>query len=238
MHERLQPRLYQFEHTVFMFYIDLEEVDALTHQTWLFGHNQSRVYDFCERDHIGDVRQYLQAQGINDSVKRIKLLTNVRTFGYIFNPVSFCFCFDANDQPICTVVEIGNTFKELKYFFLGPQARTDTAFAGKQTKYYYISPFTDLDNTLDFNIQVPDEALNIDIDVFKGDQRFFYSSMIGRRREFSTMSLLWHTLKFPFVTLKVIFLIHWHAAILHFIKKVPHHAKEENPDLQQEVHQR
>jgi hypothetical protein len=38
------------------------------------------------------------------------------------------------------------------------------------------------------------------------------------------------------VTLKVIFLIHWHAAMLHFVKGVAHHAKEENPHLQREVH--
>ena len=103
-------------------------------------------------------------------------------------------------------------------------------------KYYYISPFTDLDNQLDFRIQVPDERLNITIDTSKNGEKFFWSSMTGPRKPLTTATLLWYTVKYPWVTLKVIFLIHWHAAMLHFIRKVDHHAKEDNPQLQREVH--
>jgi DUF1365 family protein len=41
--------------------------------------------------------------------------------GYVFNPVSFYFCFDEQGKPLCTVAEVGNTFKELKPYFLGPE---------------------------------------------------------------------------------------------------------------------
>lgn len=232
MHERREPRVHFFEHSVFMFYLDLTEVDAIARQIPLFGHNQRRVYDYRESDHIGDVRAYLNEKGIDHRVKSIRCLTNVRTFGYIFNPVTFYFCFDADEQPLCTVVEIGNTFGELKYFFLGPETRQDGAFDDRQTKYYYISPFTDLDHTLHFHAQVPGEHLKIDIDVLNKERRYFFSTMMGTRKDLTLKNLAWHTLKYPFITLKVIFLIHWHAALLHFVKKVPHHPKEDNMDLQ------
>ena len=235
MHERRSPIVRRFEHKVFMFYLDLDEIDALPKKVWLLGHNQYRVYDYRETDHIGDVRAYLREQGIGTDVKHIRLLTNLRTFGYVFNPVSFYFCFDAEEKPLGVVVEIGNTFRELKYYYLGPRHLNVRAFKDKQIKFYYISPFTELDNILDFDIQVPDEHLKIGIDVLKDNERFFFSSMTGKRRDLTSKELLWMTLKFPMVTLKEIFFIHLHAAILHFVRHVPFHFKEEKPDLQQGI---
>ena len=227
-----------------MFYLDLDELPQLSRFSWLLGYNQQRVYDFRDKDHISsgfssvkdNIRAYLKAQGVEPNIHRIQLMTNVRTFGYIFNPVSFYFCFDAEENPVCVVSEIGNTFGELKYFYLGPEKKNALGFSDQQVKYYYISPFTDLDNQLDFRIQVPDERLNITIDTLKNGEKFFWSSMTGPRKALTTSNLLWYTIKYPWVTLKVIFLIHWHAAMLHFVRKVAHHAKEDNPQLQREVH--
>ena len=244
MHDRHSPKRYKFSHKIFMFYLDLDELPQLSGFSWLLGYNQHRAYDFRDQDHItagfssikDNIRAYLKTQGMERQVHRIQLMTNVRTFGYIFNPVSFYFCFDKENDPVCVVTEIGNTFGELKYFYLGPEKKSAKAFSDQQVKYYYISPFTDLDNQLDFRIQVPDERLNIIIDTSKNGEKFFWSSMTGPRKHLTTANLLWYTIKYPWVTLKVIFLIHWHAAMLHFIRKVAHHAKEDNPQLQREVH--
>jgi len=241
-HDRHQPKPYSFVHKIFMFYLDLDELPQLSHFSWLLGYNQRRVYDFKDRDHISagfsevqeNIRSFLKKKGIESQIKRISLLTNVRTFGYIFNPVSFYFCFDSQEHPVCVVTEIGNTFGELKYFYLGPDKKRADAFHDTQVKYYYISPFTDLDNELDFKIQVPDERLNITIDTMKNKEKYFWSSMTGPRKALTSSNLWWYTLKYPFVTFKVIFLIHWHAAILHFFRKVAHHAKEDNPELQRD----
>jgi hypothetical protein len=242
-HERQIPKQYKFAHKIFMFYLDLDELPQLSEFSPFLGYNQGRVYDFKDQDHISsgfssvkeNIRAYLKTQGVVALIHRIQLLTNVRTFGYIFNPVSFYFCFDSNDDPVCVVSEIGNTFGELKYFYLGPEKKSAQAFSDRQVKYYYISPFTDLDNQLDFKIQVPDERLNISIDTLKNGKKFFWSSMTGPRKALNSRHLWWYTVKYPWVTLKVIFLIHWHAAILHLIKKVAHHAKEENPELQRDI---
>ena len=235
-HDRHLPTRYKFNHKIFMFYLDLNEAQALQQVSWLFGFNHKGVYSFLDSDHVPKVREFIKNQGDNLEIDRITLLTNVRVFGYIFNPVSFYFCFDAKNEPVAAVVEIGNTFGELKLFYLGQDKRHAQEFKDSQVKYYYISPFTDLDNELDFHIQVPQEHLRISIDVQKNKQKFFFSTMQGKRHHLSTRHLLWYTLKFPFVTLKVIFLIHWHAAVLHFIKHVNHHPKEDNAHLQREIY--
>ena len=46
------------------------------------------------------------------------LLTLPRVFGYIFNPISIYYCFDAAGTPVCSVAEVGNTFREMKLFLL------------------------------------------------------------------------------------------------------------------------
>jgi hypothetical protein len=244
MHDRQSPKRYKFVHKIFMFYLDLDEISSISSMNGLFGHNQHKVYDFRDTDHITNgfssikenIRAYLKTQGVEQKIQRIQLMTNVRTFGYIFNPVSFYFCFDATDSPVCVVSEIGNTFGELKYFYLGPDKKSARVFSDRQVKYYYISPFMELDNQLDFSIQVPDERLNITIDTIKNGEKLFWSSMTGPRKPLTTPALWWYTVKYPWVTFKVIFLIHWHAAMLHFFRKVAHHAKEDNPQLQREVH--
>ncbi len=243
-HDRHSPKRYTFEHKIFMFYLDLDEASQFSKINWLMGCNQWRVYNFKDEDHIlsyGDTAKasilaYVKEKGLLQEVSKVKLLTNLRTFGYIFNPVSFYFCFDKSNNPLCVVVQIGNTFGELKDFYLGGDKRSEETFRDKQTKYYYISPFTDLDSSLDFKIQVPDERLNIKIDVVKNKERFFNSSMLGEKFSLSTWNLLKATIKYPLITFKVIFYIHWHAAILHFIKRIPHYAKEENPHNQKEVY--
>lgn len=235
MHERRMPLVRRFTHKVFMFYLDLGEVDSISRKVPLFGHNQRRVFDYREADHIGNIRDFLRTKGFDDQTARVSLLTNVRTFGYVFNPVSFYFCFDAQDKPLCVVVEIGNTFKELKYFFLGPEHFKNGAFKSRQTKFYYISPFTELEDQLDFDVQVPQEGLKIGIDVHKDNKPFFFSSMTGKRVELSSAQLFSAMIRYPFVTLKVIALIHWHAAVLHFKHHVPFHYKEERPESQQGI---
>ncbi len=242
-HDRQSPKRYSFAHDVFMFYLDLDEIDEISRRINLFGHYQNRIYDFQDTDHItagkasvkANVLAYLSTKHVAHDIEKVFLLTNVRVFGYVFNPVSFYYCFDRDKNPVCVVVEIGNTFKELKYFFLGPQTKKSTSFKGQEVKYYYISPFTDMDHTLDFKIDIPSDKLNITIDVLKENQKYFYSRMTGARSELNSAQLWRMTWAYPWVTLKVIFLIHWHAGILHFFKRLAFHAKEETPELQKDV---
>lgn len=243
-HERKEPKAYRFDHRIFMFYLDLDEVAKLYKSSWLLSYNSVGIYDFRDRDHIlshgptakESVLNYVKEKGLKEEVVQVKLLTNLRSFGHIFNPVSFYFCFGKAARPLCVVAEIGNTFGEQKYFYLGPDKLVKETFAHQETKYYYISPFIDLEDQLDFRIQIPDSRVDIAIDVLRRGHRFFYSTMTAKRRqEITSENLIWQTLKAPFVTVKVIILIYWHAAVLHFIHKLPHHAKEENPHLQREV---
>ncbi len=166
---------------------------------------------------------------------RVLLLTHCRVLGYVFNPVSFYFCLDAQDRPLCAVAEVGNTFGEQKPFLLRPEdLASDGFFRRVVPKHFYVSPFSALDLAFDFKLRVPGEQLDIHIDDREGDHPVLLTALTGRRVPLTDANLARLTLKYPLVTLRVITLIHWHALKLWW-KNVPWHRKAANPHLQQGV---
>lgn len=244
MHHRFKPKEYGFNHKVFMFYLDLDEIDALDKDLKLFSHNRFNLYNFCDRDHLElsgktvkeNILQYLrEREHLDFTPGKIMLLTNLRTLGHVFNPVSFYFFFAQDGEPAGVLAEVGNTFGELKPYWLGPETLKDGNYLAQRTKNYYISPFMDLDLILDFHLKLPGDRIFLKVDdLEKTGERFFISSLSGEKKPLTDAALLRSLFFYPLITLKVIGLIHWHALKLWF-KKVPHRAKHENPHLQQGV---
>ncbi|MEX0332475.1 MAG: DUF1365 domain-containing protein [Puniceicoccaceae bacterium] len=240
-HKRVSPRDYGFTTRVFMWHLDLDEIDTVIRKNPLVSHNRFNIYSFRDADHIylgqptlrENVEAYLEQEGVDEKPARITLLTNLRTFGHVFNPVSFYFCYDEQDQPLAVVVEVHNTFGELKPFLLTREDLKDRKFSRKYPKLFYISPFSELDQVLEIKAEMPGGRLALYVNNYeKGEPKpFFRSSLTGARVPLTTGSLLRYSLRFPLITLKVILLIHWHALKL-YLKKVPFHAKDENPHLQ------
>jgi DUF1365 family protein len=244
MHHRLKPLRHRFVYRMFMFYLDLDELDKAADELWFFSRHRRNVFSFRDHDHIlktfstakEQVDDYLRENGITLGKGKVFLLTNLRTFGYVFNPVSFYFCFDEKGSPLCTVAEVGNTFRELKLYFLGPESFSGESYRRQMVKYFYVSPFFDLDTTFDFMISVPAEKLSIHINDMQKGEKVFLSSLNGVRKELTNGNLFRACVRFPFVTLQVIGLIHFQALLL-YLKKLPFHRKQDHPELQQEVYQ-
>ncbi len=252
MHHRLTPKEHRFRYGIFLFCLDLDELDTLPLR--LVSHNRPNLYRFNDSDHLApsvspdlqfaispvsakaNLLSWIAAQGLPlPADTRVLLLTHCRVFGYVFNPVSFYFCLDAQDRPLCAVAEVGNTFGEQKPFLLRPEdLAPDACFRRIVPKHFYVSPFAALDLAFDFKLRVPGEQLDIHIDDVEGDRPVLLTALTGRRVPLTDANLARLTLKYPLVTLRVITLIHWHALKLWW-KNVPWHRKAANPHLQQGV---
>lgn len=250
MHHRLEPKKHRFQYDVFLFYLDLDELATLARNLKFMSLNRFNLFNFRDKDHLRFPRQapdeqlpvkqqiinYLRAEGLEQEPARIMLVTNLATLGHQFNPVSFYYCFDENDQPVAAVVEICNTFREMKPFFLGNNRLQGGVYQLRQQKNFYVSPFIDHDVFFDFTLSVPGEQLNIRIDDYsKDDRRFFISTLTGDRKPLTDANLLRYFFSFPLITIKVLAMIHWQAFRL-WLKKIPFHRKSEHPELQQEVY--
>jgi uncharacterized protein len=246
MHHRLEPKENHFRYRIFMFALDLDEIDSATKRVLGFARNRRSLYEFRDRDHLtlpefgeqGSLKEHLIAwlgqHGIQfPAGGRITLVTLPRVLGYIFNPVSFYLCYDAAGAPFCAVVQVGNTFREMKPYLLA-EPTAPGVFRLITPKHFYVSPFSDLDVCFDFKLKVPGEQLDIHVDDRVGERRLLLSAVTGRRVPLTTARLAWLTVKYPLITLKVIFLIHWHAALL-WVKRLPWHRKSANAHLQRDV---
>lgn len=227
-----------------MFYLDLDELDTIAEQNLLFSRNRRNIYSFRDEDHEPSgpkplkqrVLTFLWQNGIYlGAAGRIRLLTLPRVFGYVFNPISIYYCFDETGKPVCSVVEVENTFRERKLYLLGrEQLSAEDTFRKAVPKHFYVSPFSSLALNFDFNLKIPDDDLTIKIDDRDGDQKVLISTLTGRRVELTSRTLFGFTLKYPLITLKVMALIHFQAMQL-WLKRVPFYRKARNLSLQRQV---
>ncbi|MES2124940.1 MAG: DUF1365 domain-containing protein [Gemmatimonadota bacterium] len=246
MHHRVTPRAHRFWYRIFLCAFDLDEIDQLAAQIPFFSRNGRNLYAFRDRDHLtlpgleregvkANVVAWLATQGVNfPDDGRIVLVTLPRILGYVFNPVSFYFCSSREGTPLCAIAEVGNTFGELKPYLVRKHSG-EAAFRERLPKHFYVSPFLELGLSFDFRLSVPGTRLAIRIDDWDGDTRVLRTSLTGRRSGFSTARLAWFTVKYPFLTLRVIALIHLHAAAL-WIKRIPWYRKAQRADLQRDVY--
>ena len=259
MHARFSPRPHRFVYRIFLFAIDLDELEQLHRGLPFFSVNRANLYSFRDRDflptgeplHNGNagvppatalplkqrVVAYLAARGVDLTGGRVVLVTLPRVLGYLFNPVSFYFCHDRAGAPVAALAEVTNTFKEMKPFFLGPdaQAAASGEFRLRVPKHFYVSPYSDVDVDFAFTLRAPGGTLAVQIDDYVGPERTLTTTLTGIQRELTGGRLAWFTLKYPLITLRVISLIHWHAFLL-WLKRVPWFAKSARATDQRELY--
>ena len=239
MHRRILPKNHGFSYRIFLFLLDLDELPEIENIIPFFGHDKPNLYSLRSEDYFqlrsGTIREnlmtYLKSEGINEEPASVRLLTLPRLLGYTFNPISIFFCYDESGLPVTSVVQVGNTFGELKPYLVPLEGGR---FHVRVPKNFYVSPFSDLDLEFDFRFDFPGDRLRVLIDDYSGDKKTLVSALSGTRRKLTLGNLLFLTLKYPLVTLKIITLIHWEALRL-WLKGIPHRLKESDPHLQKGV---
>ncbi len=244
VHQRLSPKKHAFRYRLFYFDLDLAEVPALSRKLALFSHNRFNLYSFRDADHLDlgkgpglrdNLRAWLEEQGITlaDDMG-VRLVTLPRILGYIFNPVCFYFISDPAGQPLYAVVEVCNTYKELKpYLIAAPESPGH--FRLKTPKHFYVSPFTSLTAEFDFRIKVPGDKIEIHIDDIENGETLLVSWIRGTSCPLSDRKLLWFSIRYPLLTLQVIWKIHWQALRL-WLKRLPVFRKDADRQLQRDLY--
>jgi hypothetical protein len=164
--------------------------------------------------------------GFDFEIEKVFILTNLRNFGYIFNPVSFYYCFDKNGAFRVMFSEVNNTFHDQKMYYTLITDDKKEMFSSRQRKNYYISPFISYENDLEWRFDIPRETFKMFINSLNGDKVDLKTMLTGRRMEISNASLLFVQLRYPLMTIRIIVLIHYQALKL-FLKKIAFFKKAE-----------
>jgi len=221
MHKRLRPFRHRLDYRVFSFYLDLDELPALSRRLRLFSYNRWNLFGFLNRDHgAGDgsaLRPWLDERlaeaGVDLEGGAVRLLCFPRLLGYVFNPLTIWFCHHRSGRLAAVLYEVRNTFGE-KHGYLIP---VDPARAPGEPvlqscdKGFYVSPFIGMAATYHFRLSEPDERLAVLIRQWTPDGELLIASQTGRRRPLDDATLLRAFFAYPLMTLKVIGGIHWQA---------------------------
>lgn len=238
-HTRLIPKKYQFDVNYFWLSIELTNLEELNKLSFL-SINKFNLFTFEENDYlpgikglslIEKVKNYCSENGMNEEIESANLVTSVRIMGYVFNPVSF-YTIKTKDNNTYAIIEIGNTFNEIKPYFVDKKHIEGNKIEYRTEKEFYISPFASMQNYMVFKLNLKEDQMNITInDYTREDELELVTSMSGKESELTNKSLLYHFFRFPLMTLQVIVLIHWHALIL-FLKRIPYYKKSDETEFQ------
>jgi DUF1365 family protein len=215
-----------------MMYLDLDELPRLFSGRWFWSASHPALARFRRDDHLGPADKPL-ADVIRDLVERntgkrpegpVRLLTNLAYFGYCFNPVSFYYCFAADGETVEYIVpEVNNTpWGERDTYVLDCQHGGGETLSWRfhPEKKMHVSPFMPMDAEYDWALSKPTDRLSVYMANAESGTRIFDASMSLNRKAITGWSLARVLLRFPLMTTKIIFAIHWEALRL-WAKRCP-----------------
>ncbi len=223
MHARRTPARHVFRYPVSYWLVDLDELGELARRLRLFSANGRNVVSLRDSDHFdgtAPLKQAVVEVAADPSIERVLMLTQPRVLGYVFNPVSFYWCYRGDGSLACVVAELNNTFGErLPEVLRGPELRYE------HRKRLHVSPFFGLDQSYEYAFSQPGDEVWARIHVRDdAGARPLTAVLHGRRRELTDRSVAELLLRYPLQPLQVIALIHFEALRL-WLKRVPFHHK-------------
>jgi DUF1365 family protein len=252
-HRRYKPKYHTFTYHVFMVYLDLGEMDTVFQQSFLWSAKGVSLAWFRRKDFFdgSDVRSLYDV--VADKVFAevgwrpegpIRMLTNLRYFGFIINPITCYYCFDRTGKNLQAIVaEVTNTpWKQRCHYVLDfTQDEHDGMHVMDEkheihfNKKMHVSPFQPMHLLYQWRGRRPSNDLLIHMDIYDAvaddmakhanasdtlSSPIFDATLVLKREAMSAENMNAVILRYPWMTLKVCAAIYWQALKL-WCKKIP-----------------
>ncbi|WP_328189954.1 DUF1365 domain-containing protein [Marinobacter sp. OP 3.4] len=247
-HRRHSPVGHGFRYHTGMLALDLDEWSRFGDVSPLvsvgrFNWMSLRRGDYLDPEHP-DLRQ-----AVADRVERttgwrpdgpVELITHPRYFGYVFNPVSFYFCYRTGDipsegaVPAVILAQITNTPWHQRHVYCLEVADITATDQGWRTvkadfaKRFHVSPFNPMDQDYrwTFSFRGPELRIHMNVNRAAGQgdrgQKIFDATLVVQRTPITRKTIHSSLRRFPLESFRVIAGIYWHALRLR-LKGVPFH---------------
>jgi uncharacterized protein len=217
-HRRSQPRT-EFRHRLALWYVDLDELPQLLDGRLL--EQSPGALRFRRRDYHGDprvplteaVRDTVAAQTGSRPAGPVRLLTQLRSFGHCFNPVSFYYCLSAgSDRVQAILAEVTNTpWGERHAYVLAGGREGSPLVVSRVDKAMHVSPFMPMDLSYIARATTPGETLSVHMESNRAGKQVFDATLSLSRRELTQDSARRLTVRYPAATVRVLALIYARA---------------------------
>jgi DUF1365 family protein len=242
-HRRFFPKRHEFSYSSTLFYIDLDELPGLFDGVKGWSFNRANFGSFRRADFLGDPVVPLK-DAVRSEVNRllasgkqhvlpcpdgaVRMLTNLRIFGFCFNPVTFYYLFNAGaEKPAMILAQVNNTPWSERYTYLihcdEKTGKANTQF----DKKFHVSPFNPLDMEYHWVSSVPAENVLVHMEnhvhaenLQKPSGCHMDATLTLKRQPWSKsllQKILWLQ---PWTAIKIPVAIYWQAVRL-FVKGVP-----------------
>lgn len=237
MHRRHFPQSYRFDYKVFSFLLDIDEIGSEKLNP-LISINRFNLFSVYTKDHGARdgkawrdwINPILDKEGLSNAKHSIKLLCFPRILGYAFNPLSLWYCYGEDQRLYAVICEVRNTFGEHHHYVLHKQNQpyTEKVKETKQ-KVFHVSPFISMDAEYNFILNSPGDQLSIVINEYQDKELMLTASQVGKSVPVTYSTLLYQFFRIPFLSLKVMTLIHWQALKI-WIRGGVYHKKPQVPE--------
>lgn len=230
-HHRQLPHTHAFRYPISFVYLNLDQLTEAFAGRWLWSCTRPACGWFRRRDHWGDPQMPL-ADAIRGLVREsggvaegpVCVLTQLRYWGFVMNPVSFYYCFaPEGDQVSAIVAEVHNTPWGETHCYVLPAGQAEDTWL---TKQFHVSPFLPMEMRYRFRFTPPAEALRVQIENYAhheqtASEQTFAATLELKRRPWTTLNLQRLLWRYPLQTQAVYAGIYWQALRLWW-KKTPY----------------
>jgi len=225
-----------------MISLDLDELDSVFLGRWFWSTRRMAFARFRASDHLVEfsqtndlrrrVEMTLSKSGIDSPIGPIRLLTQLRYFGFAMNPVSFFYCYDeAGGRVIAIIAEVNNTpWGEQHCYVIESDSKEIASGKNIQAdeidKTFHVSPFMSMQMSYRMAFSIPDKNLAVKIENHldqpdeNGESKILDVSMALKRKPITGWSLALMLAKYPLYSFKVFAAIYWQALRI-YLKKIP-----------------
>jgi DUF1365 family protein len=206
-----------------MAWLDLDHLDtAAASSNWCgtgvwspIRFHRSDLYGNPSRSAADEVRDRVATElGVRPEGP-VRVLTNLRTWGWCFNPISVYWCHDSEDRPVAELLVVTNTPWHEQHVYVIDRRDGSSSNPVTFDKAMHVSPFLPMDLAYRLTDSEPTGRVSLRLDVLadRGNGPVVFSAGFeGSRRPFDGPNLrrvLWRS-----PTQRVSLGIHVHAARL------------------------
>ncbi len=238
-HRRFSPKKHDFSYQVFMMYLDTLELDKVLSLS-PFWSTSKWALARLKRDDFHISKKYIDnpdtknLPNIDDAIRDtveletgsrpsgpIRMLVNLRYWGYSINPLSTYYCFDDSGEKIVAIVaEVHNTPWNERHAYVLKGDDFDKKQSCTFKKEFHVSPFNPIDMCYRWQSTIPTDTLCIHLENWKENKKVMDATMILKHQPLNSRNMNAILIRFPWMTVKIVTAIYWQALKL-WLKGVP-----------------